>query len=112
MINTKRIFTLKECNQVLPVINMITTKHKNKIDKLINSLSNASETLYKTLEQEIDLEVETWQTKLTKLGIKTNGLYVADFDNGNGYFCWKYPENVIKYEHKYNEGFRGRVEVK
>ena len=39
------------------------------------------------------------------------GMWLADFDAGNGYYCWKFPENEIRFWHGYKDGFSGRVEI-
>ena len=39
------------------------------------------------------------------------GLWLVDFDNGNGYYCWRWPEPELAYFHGYDEGFDGRVRI-
>jgi hypothetical protein len=36
---------------------------------------------------------------------------MADFDNGEGFYCWKYPEIKINHWHGYQDGFSGRILV-
>lgn len=60
------------------------------------------------LEKEIDLAVKLWQQKIEKLGARPQGLWLIDFDNGEGYFCWKFPERKIMFFHGYHDGFSGR----
>ena len=45
------------------------------------------------------------------LGIVVKGLWLVDFDNGEGYYCWKYPEPAIRHYHGYDEGFAGRMKI-
>ena len=35
----------------------------------------------------------------------------VDFDNGDGYYCWKCPEVTILHYHCYDEGFAGRMTI-
>jgi hypothetical protein len=35
----------------------------------------------------------------------------VDFDNGDGYYCWSYPESAITHYHGYDEGFSGRMSI-
>jgi hypothetical protein len=35
----------------------------------------------------------------------------VDFDNGEGYYCWSYPEPAITHYHGYEEGFAGRISI-
>ena len=47
----------------------------------------------------------------TRLGIEVKGLWLIDFDNGSGYYCWQYPEESLQYFHGYDDGFSGRVKL-
>ena len=55
--------------------------------------------------------VRDWAERLIGMGIEVKGLWLADFDNGSGYYCWKYPEDGLHYFHSYEEGFRGRMRI-
>lgn len=52
--------------------------------------------------------VRRWVDKIQRLGIIVKGLWLIDFDTGDGYLCWKYPEDRIEYFHGYDEGYSGR----
>ena len=45
------------------------------------------------------------------LGLDVKGLWLVDFDNGSGYYCWRWPETELAYFHGYEEGFAGRVRI-
>jgi hypothetical protein len=34
-----------------------------------------------------------------------------DFDNGQGYYCWRWPEESLEHYHGYDEGFAGRIRI-
>ena len=53
--------------------------------------------------------VQDWASEVMSLGIEVKGLWLVDFDNGSGYYCWKYPEASLEYFHGYEEGFDGRL---
>ena len=63
------------------------------------------------LEAEAGRLIVEWQTKIQKLGGTPNGHWVVDFDSGDGYFCWKYPEPQIDFWHHYRDGFSKRVKL-
>lgn len=63
------------------------------------------------VEAQVDALVDRWQRKIERLGAKPKGLWLADFDNGDGYWCWKYPETAIRFRHGYQDGFSGRKEI-
>jgi hypothetical protein len=116
-LNRKRVFTKAEAEELLPIVKRITDEYYSRLQNLMNRLeglknredSPSGEDAFKKIEEEINVNVEAWQNKLEKLGAHTKGLWIADFDSGDGYFCWRYPENNIEYWHQYNDGFRGRV---
>ena len=63
------------------------------------------------LESKINQKMDEWNSKVSRLGGISKGLWLVDFDSGDGFYCWKYPENDILYWHSYHEGFEGRVPI-
>ena len=55
--------------------------------------------------------VNLWADELQTLGAVPKGLWLVDFDNGVGYYCWCYPESGITHYHGYLDGFAGRVTI-
>jgi hypothetical protein len=55
--------------------------------------------------------VQRWAESVMGLGIDVKGIWLVDFDNGSGYYCWQYPEESLQYFHGYEDGFRGRVKL-
>jgi hypothetical protein len=117
-INRKRIFNLQEAQELLPLISKITLVYFKQVEALMQKLQNlpsgsvaaGSTSAYSSgLEIQIDTLILEWQTKLQKLGLVTKGLWLADFDAGDGYYCWKFPEIKIQFWHHYQDGFTRRV---
>jgi hypothetical protein len=110
----KRIFSLDEITELLPIVLRITKQYSEKVNQIIQKLDQISsnEKLVSESETQINDLIHEWQIKLEKLGGHTKGLWIADFDSGDGYFCWKYPEAQILYWHGYRDGFSGRRPVK
>jgi hypothetical protein len=110
----KRTFTLKEANELLPIIYRLTETAHKEVRSLMNRLDaikGRNLSIEKELEQQINQTVEKWQKKISLLGAAAKGLWLADFDNGEGYYCWKYPENKVTFFHGYNDGFSGRKRI-
>jgi hypothetical protein len=55
--------------------------------------------------------VADWADAMVDRGLEVKGLWLVDFDNGSGYYCWRYPETGLEYFHSYEEGFRGRMRI-
>lgn len=110
-INRRGIFSLEEAQRILPVVRRITQEFSAKVELLIARLEtlqlNQTETIC-ALEKQVNELIQTWNDKIRKLGAEPRGLWVVDFDNGQGYYCWKNPEVDIQYWHSYEDGYTGR----
>ena len=58
-----------------------------------------------------DAIVQAWAQGLRARGLEIKGLWLVDFDNGSGYYCWRYPEERLDFYHSYEEGFGGRMRI-
>jgi hypothetical protein len=63
------------------------------------------------VEQELARAVGGWVRAMEALGVEVKGPWLVDFDNGRGYYCWRWPEEQLEYFHGYDEGFAGRVRI-
>lgn len=113
-INRRSVFSLEEAQELLPVVFKITKAYSQKVEALIErleSLNGLNEATTNSLETQVNSLIQEWQTKVQKLGALPKGLWIADFDSGDGYYCWKFPERGIEYWHKYTDGYSKRVRV-
>lgn len=113
-INHRGVFSLDEACAVLPVILRITRIYSEKVQDLIerlDALGGQSDGVVVSLESQVNELIRDWQIKVQKLGALPKGLWIADFDAGDGYFCWKYPERTIEFWHDYNDGYTKRIPV-
>lgn len=110
-INRQRFFTLEDANALLPLIYRLTEEASREMKKLVQCLETLPD---KTSDRAVEVEarvdalIEKWQSKLSRLGVQPKGLWLADFDNGDGYWCWKFPETEVQHYHGYQDGFSGR----
>src|SRR5262245_23997061 len=51
------------------------------------------------LEQELARAVSAWVRAMEALGVEVKGRWLVDFDNGTGYYCWRWPEQHLDYFH-------------
>lgn len=111
-INRKRLFSHHEVSQLLPLVYRLTDEAQLEVKKIMNFIeAHGDKQSAEVVELETRLNeiVARWQMKIEKLGGEPKGLWLADFDNGQGYFCWKFPETQICYWHGYQDGFTGRI---
>jgi len=108
-----RVFTLEEARAVLPGIVTLT----RPVFELAASLSEEMEEAdrrrdtrrLEALQGRLNALVASWSGAVQELGPEVKGLWLVDFDSGDGYWCWAYPEDDLSFWHSYAEGFRGRV---
>ena len=107
-----RYFSLDEAQTLLPLVYRLTEESSREVKYLmgcIEALPDKKSDRALDLQKRINDVIEKWQNKLERLGAKPKGLWLADFDFGGGYFCWKFPEIKILHKHGYQDGFTGRI---
>ncbi len=105
-------FTYAEAEEILPLVYRITDDASKEVKYLmgcVEALQDKHSDASRDLQTRINQIIEKWQNKLERLGLRPKGLWLADFDNGSGYFCWKFPETKILFQHGYQDGFTGRI---
>jgi hypothetical protein len=108
-----RKFTYEEAIQILPEVQRITQDTLSRVSVLAAQIYaiKVDEALMKVYEREQASVVNEWVQAVERLGCEVKGLWLVDFDNGDGYFCWQYPEPNLEYFHGYAEGFAGRTRL-
>ena len=109
-----RYFTLEKAQEMLPLVYRLTedaAKQTKYLMSCIDALQDKKSARTLELQEQINEIIHKWQNKLERLGVKPKGLWLADFDNGDGYFCWKFPEVKISHKHAYQDGFTGRIMI-
>lgn len=112
-IHVERTFGLQDMQEIVPLLLRLTEQTQKEIKMKLLVVENGSLSLDERnlVENEISSLVDRWNSKVQKLGGHPKGLWLADFDNGTGFFCWKYPETEIRFWHGYKDGFSNRKEV-
>ena len=105
-----KVFNLHEAEALFPLVQKITDKHYKKLVPVQSRIERmlSSDPRRSAVESEYETIVTQWKQKIERLGLVTKGLWLVDFDVGDGYLCWKYPELEIAYYHDYDAGFAGR----
>jgi len=97
----KKIFSYEEAAALLPEVQRLTADAVQEVEALANDAPR----------DEAQQIVGRWAESVMKMGIEVKGLWLIDFDNGSGYYCWQYPEEALQYFHGYDDGFGGRVKL-
>ncbi|PYQ29123.1 MAG: DUF2203 domain-containing protein [Acidobacteria bacterium] len=97
---SKKTFSYEDAVALLPRVQRETAAAVDRVNELPDDDAEAQE-----------LVVMEWAESILGLGVEVKGLWLVDFDNGGGYYCWRYPEPALEYFHGYEEGFGGRVKL-
>jgi hypothetical protein len=113
MAEEPRTFSYEEALALLPPVREITAAAVGQIEALYNRVQSREEAERRSAELELAVDeiVQAWARKVGGLGCQVKGLWLVDWDSGDGYYCWRYPEETIGYFHSYEEGFAGRVPI-
>ncbi len=106
----KKTFTYAEAQALLPEVRTLTEEACTTLEQVRAAMieQGASE---EKIRKQIDLIAAVWARALVSRGLEVKGLWLVDFDNGSGYYCWRHPETSLQYFHSYEDGFRGRVSI-
>ncbi len=114
-LNRRGVFNIESARQMLPLVYKITSESDDEFQILMEqiSIARSQSDIEKTSELETGVQslISRWESKIMKLGLEPKGIWLIDFDAGDGFFCWKYPEIDIKFWHGYDDGFSGRKPI-
>ena len=101
----KTVFSYEQAAAMVPEVRRLTQETCHEVEALAKAGVDGD------AEARIDEAVGRWAEAMASRGLEVKGLWLVDFDNGSGYYCWRYPEERLMYYHSYEEGFRGRMRI-
>lgn len=105
----KRTFSFSEAAALLPEVRRLTEAAHERVLALRARIERGEQP--GALQAEADLVFQEWASTMHARGIEVKGLWLIDFDNGSGYYCWVWPETKLEYYHSYEDGFGGRMRI-
>src|SRR5689334_10434476 len=105
--------SVESANGLLPLVRKFTDEAVDKTESLASKLQYLVEgtSEYKHTAHEYDEVVMKWAERIHRLGGVPKGLWLVDFDTGDGYLCWSYPEEKVDHFHTYEGNFKNRTKL-
>jgi hypothetical protein len=104
-LSEKTLFSYDEAAALLPEVRRLTEEAYREVEAITEDGAE------KQGDARIDEVFGRWAEAMMARGLDVKGLWLVDFDNGSGYYCWRYPEATLMFYHSYEEGFRGRMRI-
>jgi len=102
-IHSRRTFSREEAEELLPVVRRITQAFSAEVFELQEQIRYVphTEPLYKRLYSQIEAAVRRWAIKISKLGCEPRGIWLVDFDAGEGWFTWRLGDEGLAFFHSH-----------
>ena len=109
----RRVFSYEDALLTFPMVRDLTHAAVRRVEALLNGVHSREEMEARKdeLTGAYDRIVQAWAEEITSLGCEVKGLWLVDWDSGDGYYCWRYPEPGLEFYHSYEDGFRGRMRI-
>lgn len=89
-----RFFSLVEAESLLPVVQKLTRRAVIELEPIQLSYRKHLDCDPRKSQLALDYErvVRSWIRHMERLGLVVRSLWKVDFDTGDGYLSWRYPE--------------------
>ncbi len=113
MAHAKRSWSLESARALLPDVRKRTETAVAAVEALLEGRESAGEgsAASEQLDAQVSELTSDWARAMEAFGLDVKGLWLVDFDNGSGCYCWRWPETDLDFFHGYDEGFSGRVRI-
>ena len=108
---SERQWTLEGARAVLSDVRRRTERAVERADALVLEREGAVAEQAAAIDARIQSVVERWAKEIEALGAEAKGVWLVDFDNGSGFYCWRWPEPELAWFHGYEDGFAGRTRI-
>lgn len=107
------IYSLQQARDLLPHVKHLTADAVRRAETLASQLQGLGDDdpARTSLMNALRDVVNAWADEVRAMGLEAKGMWLVDFDNGEGYYCWCYPEETVAHYHGYEDGFRGRTRI-
>ncbi len=89
----RREWTLEGARAVLSDVRTRTERAVEEAEKLVLAREGATRGRAGEGRRAHPAVIERWKHEMEALGAEVKGVWLVDFDNGSGYYCWRWPED-------------------
>ena len=113
MARERRSWSLEGARALLPDVRKRTASAVAEVQALLErrERGGAEGLSAEALDAQVGVLTADWARAMEALGLDVKGLWLVDFDNGSGYYCWRWPETALQFFHTHEEGFAGRMRI-
>lgn len=94
-------FSLREATELLPALQRMTARASGVVDRLLHEAADEiaiGEVDSEPLAPAIDAAWQQWAEAVRMLGARPAGLWRVEFDNGEGFYCWRWSDpRLVQY---------------
>jgi hypothetical protein len=108
-----RTFSYEEALATFPVVRDLTAAAVRQVEAVVSAVQSREELAARRAEIEETCAgiIEEWARRVSELGCEVKGRWLVDWDSGDGYYCWRFPEKTISFFHTYEDGLAGRMPI-
>lgn len=108
-----KLFNRPEARELLPLVRSITETYQLQLAPIQQRLNMmlSNDPRRSAIETEFEHVVSHWKAKIEQLGPKVYGLWVVEFDVGEGYLSWRYPEVGLNFFRAHGASIADRVRL-
>jgi hypothetical protein len=107
----ERRWSLAGARAVLEDVRSRTERAVRETDILVQERERSAPAGRPQIDARIQAVVSRWAREIEALGAEAKGVWLVDFDNGSGFYCWRWPEAELAWFHAYDDGFAGRTRI-
>jgi hypothetical protein len=107
----RRSWTLEGARALLPDVRERTAVAVAEVESLLERRGAPRSPPPEEIDARVEQVTSGWARSMEALGLEVKGVWLVDFDNGSGYYCWRWPETELAWFHGYDEGFAGRIRI-
>ncbi len=106
-----RLWSLETAQALLGEVRERTARSVADAEALLAERDRAPVDGREAIEAKLRSVVSRWAREMEALSLDVKGPWLVDFDNGGGYYCWRWPEDQLAFFHGYEDGFGGRTPI-